>query len=267
MAPPRRRGRRDSRARRGSDRRGAELPAAIDALGGWADVAAAWRIAAAVGAPLADSLRAIAHALTDAQEAADEVRAALAEPAGAARLMGWLPLITIGLGAALGFDTIGVLIGSPAGWVCLLGGLALVAAAQGWTRALVRRARGDNAVPGLDAELLAIALSGGASIDRATGLVTRARDRPIDDGARAVLDLSRAAGAPAVELLRASAGFSRHRVRAEGKVRAARLSTRLLIPLGVCTLPAFVLLGVIPLFLGVVGVLAPLPLLTAVPAD
>ena len=83
------------------------LPEAIAALEGpaWREVGVAWKVAATVGAPLAECLRGLAVALRDAQEAADDVRVALAEPAGTARLMGWLPLVAVGLGAALGFDT------------------------------------------------------------------------------------------------------------------------------------------------------------------
>lgn len=223
--------------------------AATDA---WPEVAAAWRVAIAVGAPLADSLRGMATALRDAGEAADDVRVALAEPAGTARLMGWLPLVAVALGAALGFDTVGVLVSQPLGIACLIGGGVLIMAAQRWTKKLVVRAQPDPTIPGHRAELMAIALSGGVSIERATALVEAAGaspDAPIDD----VLRLSRTAGVPAVELLRASAVLARHRGRIDGRLRAARLSSRLLLPLGVCTLPAFLLLGVAPMMLGVMS--------------
>ncbi|WP_127476301.1 type II secretion system F family protein [Microbacterium sulfonylureivorans] len=218
----------------------------------WADVAAAWRVATGVGAPLAETLRAVASALRDAQEAADDVRVALAEPAGTARLMGWLPLVAVGLGAALGFDTFGVLFAQPFGIACLVAGAALILAAQRWNAALVRRARAEGGVPGIGAELLAIALSGGVSIERATAIVSAA-GAPADASTDLVLSLSRTAGVPAVELLRASAALSRHRARIEGRLRAARLSSRLLLPLGVCTLPAFLLLGVAPMMLSVMS--------------
>ena len=68
-----------------------------------------------------------------------------------------------------------------------------------------------------------------------------------------MLALSRSAGVPAVELLRASAALARHRARVDGRLRAARLSSRLLLPLGVCTLPAFLLLGVAPMLLSVMS--------------
>jgi tight adherence protein B len=251
------------------------LPDAIAALDGpaWHEVSVAWRVAATVGAPLAECLRSLAAALRDAREAADDVRVALAEPAGTARLMGWLPLVAVGLGVALGFDTLSTLFTQPLGIACLVAGAALILVAQRWTARLVDRARRPERVPGLDAELIAIALSGGVSIERARTVVNDARragvapageDTPTerDDGSGAtresaeidaVLTLSRTAGVPAVELLRASAAHARHRARVEGRLSAAALSSRLLLPLGVCTLPAFLLLGVAPMLLSVMS--------------
>lgn len=219
----------------------------------WSDVAAAWHVATAVGAPLAESLRSLSVALRDAREAADDVRIALAEPAATARLMGWLPLVAVALGVALGFDTFATLLTNPVGIACLLAGGALIFAAQRWNAALVKKATSGGRIPGLGAELLAIGLSGGVSIDRARRLVHQATGDAPDAGTDAVLDLSRTAGVPAVELLRASSALARHRARVDGRLRAARLSTRLLLPLGVCTLPAFLLLGVAPMLLSVMG--------------
>lgn len=224
-----------------------------DSAAAWADVGAAWRVATVVGAPLAESLRGLAAALRDAHEVADEVGVALAEPAATARLMSWLPLVAVGLGVALGFDTVGTLLARPAGLACLAGGLALIVAARGWTRSLVRRASGEQVIAGLDAELLAVALSGGCSIERARAVVARATGRQPAADTESVLALSHAAGAPAVELLRASAALARHRARIDGRLRAAALSSRLLLPLGVCTLPAFLLLGVAPMLLSVLS--------------
>lgn len=240
---------------------GQELLTAIEAEGGaWRDLAAAWEIATTVGAPLADVLRTIAESLTDAASAADDVRIALAEPAGTARLLLWMPFAGLLLGFALGFDTLGVVLGTPIGGGCVVVGLLLIAAARLWTGRLLRRARPEPGTPGMRAELLAVALSGGASIDRALRLVgDSSASRHGDDARlRSVLELSRAAGVPAGELLRASAAQDRHRSRVDGRMRAAKLSTQLLIPLGVCTLPAFLLLGVAPMLLSVLAS-TPLP--------
>ena len=240
---------------------GMPLVSAIEAQGGmWTELAAAWEVATTVGAPLADVLRTIAEALRDAASAADDVRVALAEPAGTARLLLWMPLVGLLLGFALGFDTLGAIIGNPLGGACVAAGLLLVVVARLWTRRLLRRARPEPGMPGMTAELVAVALTGGAPIDRAVALVTETGvvDPAERDRVGQVLLLSRAAGVPAVELLRAAAAQDRHRARVQGRLRAARLSTRLLLPLGVCTLPAFLLLGVAPLLLSVLAS-TPLP--------
>lgn len=241
---------------------GIPLLAAVEAEGGaWVDLAAAWDVATTVGAPLAEVLRMLADTLQDAASAADDVRIALAEPAGTARLLLWMPLAGLLLGFALGFDTLSVVVSNPIGSACVVAGLGLVLAARLWTRRMLRKAQPEPGTPGMQAELVAVALSGGASIERSLRLVgdSSATGRGGEDRTRAVLDLSRAAGVPAGELLRASAAQDRHAARVQGKLAAARLSTRLLIPLGVCTLPAFLLLGVAPLLLSVLAS-TPLPL-------
>lgn len=230
------------------------LAAAIhDEGGAWCDLAAAWEVATTVGAPLAEVLRVIAETLRDASAAADDVRVALAEPAGTARLLLWMPFAGLLLGFALGFDTVGVIVSNPIAAMCVIAGLLLVVAARAWTSALLRRAQPAPGTPGMRAELVAVALSGGVSIQRALTLVFEASASRVGDDARidAVLALSRDAGVPAGELLRASAAQERHMSRVQGRMCAAALSTKLLIPLGVCTLPAFLLMGVAPLLLSV----------------
>lgn len=226
---------------------------ALRAEGGpWSDVAAAWQVAETVGAPLASSLRHFADALRDAEETRDDVAVALADPTATARLVAWLPLVAIALALLLGFD-IGAVITQPAGVACLLAGLGLMLAARGWTARLVARAQPGARLAGVQSDIVAIALSGGVSVERAISAMTDAGGGEPTPGIRGVLDLSQRAGAPAVELLRASAAEERRHARTEGRLRAARLGAKLLLPMGLCTLPAFLLLGVAPMLLSVLS--------------
>ncbi len=232
-------------------REGSALADRIAALGaGWSPVAAAWSVATVVGAPLADALRAMAAALRDADEGRDEIRVALAEPASTSRLMTWLPLLSVGLGVVLGFDTLAAL-ATPAGLACAAVGAVLMIVARRWTARMVAAAQPPPGVPGLYPELVAIALTGGVSLARAQQLAA-AHESPDEESPR-LLALSGEAGIPAVELLRAAAALERHRARTDGRLRAAALATRLMLPLGVCVLPAFMVLGVAPLVLGILG--------------
>ncbi len=220
--------------------------------GAWREVAVVWRVASTVGAPLADSLRGIADALRDAQQARDEVAVALAEPATTARLIAWLPLLGVVLVIAFGFDLASAL-AHPLGGACTVAGLSLMLVARRWTVSLVRRAQPPPGATGWECDVVAVALSGGVSIDRALEVSEAAGCRDARAETDDILALSRASGAPAVELLRAEAADRRRAARTEGRLRAARLGGRLLLPLGVCTLPAFLLLGVAPMLLSVLS--------------
>ncbi|WP_283284336.1 type II secretion system F family protein [Microbacterium sp. IEGM 1404] len=235
---------------------GGDVAAALRLGGGaWNDIARAWAVAVAVGAPLADTLRSAVAALRDAHEVHDDVVVALSEPVATARLLTWLPLLGLPLGIALGLDPLRV-VTEPLGTGAVIAGLLLIGVSHVWTRRLARRAEPGTDLAGWEAELVAVALSSGASVDRAQALVAAERgatpsaDVPV--GITEALDLSVRTGAPAVELLRGEAWLARQRARAQGRETAARLSTRLLLPLGICTLPAFLLLGVVPAVLGVV---------------
>src|SRR5690606_27440490 len=128
-------------------------------------------------------------------------------------------------------------------------------AARRWNARLVAAARPTEALPGLRFELLAIAVAGGGALDRAlanvdAALAEFALDAP--GAADAVLELSRRAGVPAAALLRAEADEARRDARAAAQKAAAVLGVRLMIPLGVCVLPAFMVLGVAPLLIAVI---------------
>jgi tight adherence protein B len=229
-----------------------------EASGQWSVLAAAWAVAAESGAPLAASLRDLASALRDEAQLRREVRTALAGPIASARLVMSLPLIAVVFGAVLGFDTFAVLFGNPIGLACVLGGALLLWLGRRWSVSLATRASRSHADAGLELELLAIAMSGGASIEHARGVVRDAlRANGVfasDDGSPdSVIALAARAGAPVSELLRAEAFRLRRVARAEGTARAAALGVRLMLPLGACVLPAFVLLGVVPLLVSVVS--------------
>ncbi|WP_171041384.1 type II secretion system F family protein [Sinomonas susongensis] len=66
---------------------------------------------------------------------------------------------------------------------------------------------------------------------------------------RQALDFAAASGAPSAELISARARMLRRRRHQELERRAAALGVRLVVPLGVCSLPAFLCLGVVPVLL------------------
>lgn len=225
----------------------------------WRGLAAAWQVATDAGASLAPSLRQFASSLRDLAQTERDVAVALAGPVATARMVMVLPVIGVLFGLALGFDTLGTLFTTIPGWICLVLGLLLMLLARLWNRRLVSRAQPGVLTPGLELDLMAIAVSGGGSLARATVAVAEAQERfgiatAGDSGAiESVLSLSRRAGVPAAELLRSEAEEVRRAARAEGQRAAATLAVTLMMPLGLCILPAFMLLGVAPLLIAIVS--------------
>lgn len=253
----------DRAARRGDDVAAAILAGAStsDQDDAWRGVAAAWAVSTEAGSPVAPAFRAFAGVLRGIERSRRDVEVALAGPVVSSRIVLALPVVAVGLGIALGFDVLGVLFGTVAGMVCLVVGVTLAALAVFWVRHLTARARRADSTPGLRAELVAIAMSGGTSAARAVDLVERTLVRvglseEAGGGAGSIeriLTLSRRAGVPAAELLRSEAESERLRAATDGAARAARLGSLLLVPLGVCVLPSFLVLGVVPMVLSLLS--------------
>ena len=104
----------------------------------------ATRVAHRSGTPLADVLEQVAVGIADAEAAQAERRRALAAPAATARILGWLPLASLVIGAGMGADPLQRLLegGLPA--LSMLLGAALMLAGRGWIRSLVAVAGRDG---------------------------------------------------------------------------------------------------------------------------
>lgn len=251
----------------------------------WQDVRLVLRVAERTGAPSAGALRALAAAMRRTAASDRAVRVALSGPRTSARVVLALPLLGLGLGSVWGAEALAVLLARPVGWVCCAAAAGLVLVGQRWTRRLVDAATPDGHVPGILLDAWAVALAGGGSWQSAetavrdalgvpeyagatpgpggtgrpgvrrapTGGGREVTDRVVEERLHEVLVLSRRAGVPAAELLRAAAEDARDDAAAAGLAAAERLAVRLVLPLGVCVLPAFVLVGVVPVVVGVLS--------------
>ncbi|WP_235829315.1 type II secretion system F family protein [Gulosibacter macacae] len=222
----------------------------------WRALGATWRLAERTGAPLGPALRDLAAGFRDLGQSERDVSVALSGPASTSRLVTALPLIGVALGALLGFDTLGVLTGEPVGWLLVAIGVGLLVAGWWWSRTLVRRASKRPTTPGFGLDLVAMGMHGGGAADaivsevRSTLRAFRLEPSGIER-ASPVLELATGAGVPAAELLRAEASLERTRARTDAARAAAKLGVTLMLPLGVCILPAFLALGVAPLLVAV----------------
>lgn len=239
---------------RGPRRRqdGADLRAA------WRGLAVALEVATGSGAPLAVALRDLSSTLRDLGQTQRDQETALAGPRATARTVLALPGIGILFGVLLGFDTMRVLFATRAGLGALAAGVGLLLAARAWNRALLRRAAPRERMPGLAIELVAVAMAGGGSVPGALHRVTGACGRfgiatPDPRAVEAVLALAQRAGIGTAELLRAEAEQARRDARSAAQASSASLGVRLMLPLAVCVLPAFMLLSVVPLVMSILS--------------
>lgn len=118
---------------------------------------------------------------------------------------------------------------------------------------LVERALADQALA--DRALVDQALVDQAPAEHARAEHAQADERSSRrvDGVAEVVALSESSGLPAAALLRARADDLR-RARAAAHGRAVRrLGVQLVLPMGLCLLPAFVLLGVVPVVVDLLG--------------
>ncbi|MBE1532230.1 type II secretion system F family protein [Actinomadura algeriensis] len=98
------------------------------------------RVGSERGGTLATVLDGLAAALRDEEAQRQDVSVQLAGPRATARLLAVLPLLGIGMAAALGAHPLSFLCGSLPGLACLITGVALDLAGVYWTTRLARAA-------------------------------------------------------------------------------------------------------------------------------
>lgn len=138
-------------ARLGGDVAGALLPTEAPVSGPATAVpevlralAACWTVCAASGSGLAAAVDRLEEGLRADQDRRRAVEAELAGPRATAGMLAVLPLAGLLLATGLGADPTHVLLHTPLGLVCLVGGLFLDGLGLLWTGRLVARAGGSG---------------------------------------------------------------------------------------------------------------------------
>jgi len=250
--------------------------------GAAAEFAVAARLAHASGASLAPILDAMAAAAREDAEA-ELVRAtALAGPRLSARVLTCLPVMGVAL-AVLADARVLQVFAAPVGWALLAVGSLLTWAGRAWMKRLVRKASlgADSTVLVLHAVRAAMAAGADpASALAAVGLACAPEPTLAADAHRltaVALALSRGAtwqdawrdsgleeleralqlpwerGAHAAPILDAAAQSHALARRRAMQIAAGELGVRLTMPLALCLLPAFVIVGIVPLLLALLG--------------
>ena len=258
------------------------------------DLQLSLRMSESAGAPLATSLERAAEHAEERIDALLGRQSALAAPRATGRILSWLPLLGLGLGVLMGSDPVGVLTGSILGALTGLLGLGLAFAGRRWTAALVHRAEVESAasngaeqtsnMPPVDTalvlELLAAQLRVGLAPLAALGTLAEALNsralhtvcQRLQMGSgwgsawsgsaagtfgelRDALAPAYTGGAPSTALLLSIADAHRLSERRAAERAAGKLSVALVVPLGLCSLPAFICLGIVPILISLLPTL------------
>lgn len=258
------------------------------------DLQLSLRMSESAGAPLATSLERAAEHAEERIDALLGRQSALAAPRATGRILSWLPLLGLGLGMLMGSDPVGVLTGSILGALTGLLGLGLAFAGRRWTAALVHRAEVESAasngaeqtsnMPPVDTalvlELLAAQLRAGLAPLAALGTLAEALNsralhtvcQRLQMGSgwgsawsgsaagtfgelRDALAPAYTGGAPSTALLLSLADAHRLSERRAAERAAGKLSVALVVPLGLCSLPAFICLGIVPILISLLPTL------------
>jgi tight adherence protein B len=250
-----------------------------------AALVAACRFTHRLGAPLADVLEVVADGIDESTAAEEARRVARSGPAASARVLTVLPLAGVAAGEALGARPLERLTGGGVGTLCLVVGVACLAAGHIVSRRMLRLAEGRDAARGSGAgavseidpailcDLVVAGLESGASVPaalealgEAAGLADLGRiGRELVLGVpwrvawdpcpvQAVLvgrtlEPAWTDGTSPVPLLRRAAAQLRSRRVSDARAEAEELAVRLVVPLGALLLPAFLALGVVPVLL------------------
>ena len=203
------------------------------------------------GTPLHSALWALAHSLRDRVATEADIRAVTTAPRQTAWLLMALPPLGLVVAWAVGIDVVEFLVNTALGRASALIGAVLIGLAWMWMRRLVSQLVPSSGYLSPACDLLAVATAGGALPETALARVEEALAEcglGLDgmEAVRRLAELSRRVGVPISVLATTEAEWQRHRARSASRDAAATLSVQILIPLGLLILPAFVLVGVLP---------------------
>lgn len=226
-----------------------------------------------LGAPLAQILNRIADGIAQNLEAAAKRHTAQVGPKASARLLGFLPLLALAMAHLIGVNVLELAFSG--GWESLtfIVGIALMVAGNVWSAHMIRAAVKvpfDGLEPTLAMDILAACQYNGISVTASLEAVAAASGEDdlrvvarmlllgaewgeawesASDKWRDLADILQPTwqqGASPVALLQRGATRIRNRETRQAVDAAEKLGVRLVIPLGICLLPAFFALGIVP---------------------
>ena len=223
---------------------GVNLKTAIKEIG-LVDIPPQLRLAISLGSPLIPFLRSMNQQEQNRLRAYGELEQALAVPRATRRLLIWLPIITLFLSLAAGLVSFEALF-SPISMACIFAGLALLYLGSRISQKMLREVDFDFSLR--DLQDFSIAIASGLSLANVEQLFPHLQS---NSTVQRLAKLSQKTGARLSELVASEIEASLSQQLSEKISDLRRLSVRILIPLGLTTLPAFMLFIIPPIVVGI----------------
>ena len=246
-------------------RSGIPIEKALEHIGGMPTKSSGFKylleVSLDAGAAVANEVDLVADLFSFKERATERIFIAHATPKASARLVMWLPIITLGLAQLIGLDIYASLQTRPALLLSLGFGLALLLIAKTLSSRLIRRATPEEITLGFYLMGVALESSGGASINQAQNRASTIYLRefgcsPPDSELKAMAQvetLVQETGARVGDLLRREAEQLQRECLVASELKIEKLGVKLMLPLGLAVLPAFVFLAVVPLMFSMLG--------------
>jgi tight adherence protein B len=222
---------------------------------------AIWAIAQIGGGSVSQAMKNLGGALDAEAKHRREIELAFAAPKATAKLVTLLPLFGLALAQVFGLNPIGAVVTKPLALISVAFGAALLVAGHLWTRSILEKAKSSERDPGLFIDAIRFGVSSGlpfaSAVDHAAAAFEVHLGSAIDESTASELErlseLNRERGASLVALLDSLAQIRRESQRHAEATLVAKLSVKLMVPLGLLTLPAFILISVVPIAIGLLS--------------
>lgn len=204
-----------------------------------------WNLANRLGGSVLSAIERQIQILTQVQLQQREIELALSAPRATAKLVMGLPVLALLLAQFSGLNPVPSIFQSPVGCIAFALGIALMIIGRIWSDSMVNKAQPDTSDPAAGFDELVIALDAGLNTNQAITEVGFDRSRIAE-----VLNISAATGASLASLLVSEATKLRQANWHEDSIKISKLSVNLMIPLGLTSLPAFALIALVPVAIG-----------------
>ena len=215
---------------------------------------AIWNLSLATGGAVSSAIESLGETFRATARHEREIELAFAGPKATAKLVAWLPGAGLILAQLFGFEPLNAILTNPLAFGCLVIGALLLVAGHRWSKSIIGKATPGEDDPGLFFDAVRFGMEAGLPMSKAIEGAIETFERQLDfrpgDSINLKLErvgeLNRTSGASISNLLLGEAQARREEKWFAESTSLARLSVKLMIPLGLVTLPAFVLSTIVP---------------------